>query len=274
MTAALVLTTDELRVSTTVAGAPVPAALRADWSTEDMPVADLVALRGLLARGLASSGAGDVSLADDLSLALGPFLTGRVLVDVQRDGAVRPGRRLIAKGAAGVVSCAEHGPDLWQVEPADPDPVERLVADLVDHLPDTEASHPGVTLPTDLLAEAERRSATGATEHTRGMLVRRGLPPGTAEVVARVLGDLGTTVTVRSSHRNGSTTRCAAITWLETGSTGVWLAVPDDDPLADVDPAVPPTGLAGHTKLRPVSTGTLRDEVRDVVEILGSEWTG
>jgi hypothetical protein len=271
MTAALVLTTDELRVSGTVAGAPLPAVLQAGWSTEDVPVADVVALRGLLARGLAIAGGGAVRLADDLTLALGPFLAGRVLVEVQRDGGTRQGRRLIAKGPTGLVRCAEQGPDLWRVEPVHPDQVEQLVADLAGHLPDGEPSHPSATLATDLLVEAERWSTTGAPEHLPGKLARRGLPPGTAEVVARVLGDLDATVTVRSLRRNGSDARYAAITWLETGSSGVWLAVPDDGPGADGDIAAAPTGLASHTELRPVTADALRTELRDVLGSLGTE---
>jgi len=160
------------------------------------------------------------------------------------------------------------------VEPVRSDPVEQLMAELVGHLCDAEPPYPSAVLPTDLLIEAERRSTTGATEHMPNMLVRHGLPLATAEIVTRVLGDLDTTVTVRSSHRNGSTARCAAITWLETRSSGVWLAMPDDDPRADDDMAVPPTGLAGHTELRPVSTGTLRNQLRDVLAVLETEWTG
>lgn len=271
MTAPLVLTTDELRVSGRIAGAALPPVLHAGWSTEDIPVADVVALRGLLARRLAIAGEGEVRLAGDLSLALGPFLADSALVEMQRDGRTRPGRRLIAKGPAGLVGCVEHTPDLWQVEPIHPDQVQRLVAELVDHLPAGEPSGPSVTLATDLLVEAERLSTTGATGHLPGKLARRGLPPAAAEMVASVLGDLDTTVTVRSLHRNGSITRYAAITWLETGSSGVWLAVPDDGPGADGDIDAVPTGLASHTELRPVNVDALRTELAEALGILGTE---
>jgi hypothetical protein len=261
----LLLTTDELRVSAAINGGQIPEALRAGWSAEDIPVADVVALRGLLARGLATAHDTEVELASGLDAAVLPLLTADTLVDVQRDAVARPGRWLIAANAGGVVRCAEQSPDLWCIETDPEEPIERMLTELLGHLPDQEPSGATVTLPTDLLVEAERRSASSA-EHLQGMLAKRGMRPADADLVADIVCDLQATVTVRSLHRDGSTTTSsAALTWLETASTGVWLAIPVDAAQRDDEIPVASADLATHTELRSTGRRELHAEVRDVL---------
>jgi hypothetical protein len=242
----LVLTTDELRVSATIHGGRLPVTVDSGWSTEDIPVADVVALRGLLARGLATSHDTDVRLAGDLAAIIAPLLSTSSIVEARRDGFVRPGRWLVATSTAGVVSAAERQPDLWHLGSG-----EDLFERLLGHLDDTEPARQGATVPTELLIEAERLPA----EHLAVALAERGLRPEVADLVAAVVAGLRATVTVRTLHRNGSATECAAITWLETAAAGVWLAIPSDDEQTE----------ANHTELRPTDRHGLLVELRDLL---------
>lgn len=103
----LTLTTDELRVAAALAGGRLPVALDGGWSTEDVPVADTVALRGLLARGLAVAEELTVSLTDTAAVVTA-LLEPRTLIEVRRDGAAHAGRWLVTELAA----CTEARPDL------------------------------------------------------------------------------------------------------------------------------------------------------------------
>jgi hypothetical protein len=248
----LTLSTDELRVSATLRGGGIPAMLDSAWSTEDVPVADIVALRGLLARGLATGQGTSVTLSQDVVAAVGPLLAARTLLEAQRDGRRRPGRWLVAETADSTVSCTETRPDVWSIRHTDSAPTE-LFTELVGRLSEAEPQGTPVRLPTDLLVNAERSSTPGAT------LTRAGLAPEDAETVARVLNDLQAMATVRSLRRHGTARDAAAITWLETTSAGLWLAVPDDG----IDLAN--AGLVSHTELRPTTRDELLDELRDML---------
>jgi hypothetical protein len=231
MTTTLVLTADELRVAAKVSGSDARV-VDGGWAEEDLAVADVVALRGLLARGLAttrtmSSGV-ELTLTIAARGALAPLLRPELVIEVSRDTATGGQRWLIGQAAAGTVVAEEREPDIWRVRPADapvPDVVTAIVADLTGGL------LPGptgtvVTVPTSVLVDAERHRLTRDPAAVVAELTDAGLPDGAAATVATVLADLEAFVTVRLTSSIGGVRVTDALTWLEAGRSGVWLAVP------------------------------------------------
>lgn len=248
MTTTLVLTADELRVAAKVSGSHTRV-VDGGWAEEDLAVADVVALRGLLARGLAttrtmSSGV-ELTLTAVARGALEPLLRPELVIEVSRDTATGSQRWLVGQAADGTVVAEEREPDIWCVRPADapvPDVVTAIVTDLITELPsDLTATGMAVTVPTSVLVDAEQRRHTRDPAAVVAELTDAGLPDGVAATVARMLADLEAFVTVRLTNRIGGVRVTDALTWLEAGRSGIWLAVPThvdgpaDAPLADDD---------------------------------------
>lgn len=242
---ALVLTADELRVAARAFGATAPAALNAEWAAEDIAVADVVALRGLLARGLAATRSGEVVLTAALFAALRPLLQADLLIEVIRDATTSARRWLIAQAAGGTVVAEERDPDVWQLRRADA-PARRLaaaiVAELIAELP--AASAPAtpqvVAVPTAALVAAERQRWRG-TAYAVAELTGAGLADADATTVGNLLGDVNAFVTVRLAAHEHESWTADAVTWFETGAAGSWLATVEqpadltDDPATDRD---------------------------------------
>jgi hypothetical protein len=252
----LALSSDELRIAIAVHGGNPPAALDGGWSADDRPVADTAALRSLLARDLAAASETGVALSDDMSTVAAAFTDTPALTELRRDGAACPGRWLITQHT---VTCVESRPELWRVL-RNRDVTTDLIASCIDHLPNETPPSAQVSLPTDLLVEAERRSTTCTTEQVAGTLAAHGLRHESANLVARLLADVHTTVTLRTAHRDGMTVHGSAVTWLETESMGVWLAVPTGDEQSLNQPDV-----AANTELRSATRAAVVTEVHDVL---------
>ncbi|TWP50583.1 hypothetical protein FKR81_20675 [Lentzea tibetensis] len=230
----LTLTTDELRVAAGLSGRRLPVDLDGGWSTEDIPVADTVALRGLLARGLATACADElaVSLSAQAAPVTALFEPGAV-IEVRRDGAQHTGRWLVTERAG----CAESRPDLWSFAPFD---IDFLVTDLLSALPDEPSDANPIRVRTDHLVETDRRLARGEAAGTD---------------LARLLRGTRVTTTVRRVEIDGAQT-AAAVTWLETTDAGAWLAVPFE---GEED-------MESHRELRPVRREHLHALVLDVIK--------
>ncbi|HSV67587.1 MAG TPA: hypothetical protein VLJ59_17000 [Mycobacteriales bacterium] len=119
------LSSDELRALARVAGAVLPPELLDGWHREDIAVADTVAVRSLLARGLLQLRPGGVALTRAARGALDPLLDARALAGLSllgRDGDER--RQLVAESTAGTLLLTEREPDVWTLDPI-PGPAER-----------------------------------------------------------------------------------------------------------------------------------------------------
>jgi hypothetical protein len=245
----LVLTADELRVAAKVSGSSVPAAVDGGWADDDLAVADVVALRGLLARGLAS--ARDVDSGIEVTLtaaargALGPLLRPDLVIEVIRDTATSAQRWLVGQTAGTTVVAEEREPDVWRLRSVDASAsqaVAAIVAELTGELP-ADAAPPGmvVAVRTAALVHAERLRLTGEPAAVTAGLVRAGLPSDEAAELATILAEVNAFVTVRLVDRVDGLRVAGALTWLEAGARGVWLAVPkhaggpNDDPALDRD---------------------------------------
>jgi hypothetical protein len=259
MTAALrtdtpaALSSDELRALGRVAGTVLPPELLAGWHPEDHPVADTVAVRSLLARGvlqLRAGGAGPaLALTGAAGAALAPLLAARALAGVSlltRAGQER--RRLVAESAAGTLLLTEREPDVWTLDPA-ADPVERvtarLAADLLDEGPRPAPGGARLLLPADTLRLADRLVTEGRETAVPRALTRAGLPAAAAASWAAVLCGRVATGEVRLARRvEDEVFTGGGVRWVDAGPTGVWLVEPVPEEAEDGD------GEAGWYALR------------------------
>src|SRR5205814_3075321 len=113
------LSSDELRAAARLAGrAPLPA-FTTGWDPQEAAVADAVALRGLLARGLAgivsAGGCPDVRFTGPARSALGPLLAPDTLVEVTVDAATGRRRHLVGGLDDRTLLAMERHPAIWQI---------------------------------------------------------------------------------------------------------------------------------------------------------------
>ena len=257
---AVVLSSDELRVASHLAGVPTLAP-DPGWAAEDLPVADVVATRSLLARGLLDL-APEATLAPVLTILLaqpGPA------VSVRRDTATGTCRSTML----GCMLADERSPDIWHLSAA----ADRrtLIDRLAGGVPDDGAAGTPVRLPAAALTAAQRM-ATSAQEGAVADHLRSGdLGREDARALARVLARRQATTTVRIDHHAGTRRTTAALTWLETGAD-VWLAVPesttgpDDPPGSELTGPLPlPDELDEVLRLEPVTRAGLRTALTELL---------
>jgi hypothetical protein len=290
----LMLTTDELRAAATVSRCAPPAAMDGGWADEDLAVANVVALRGLQARGLATvrqSDAGvEVVLTAAVCAALRPLLGSDAMIEVVRDTAGGLRRWLIGQAGEMTVVAEEREPDVWRLSPADA-PATHIAASIVAELTAQLPTHPVVAgtvamVATSALIAAERHASRNEPAAAIAELTDAGLPDADAARVAAILAKVGAFVTVRrTDHANGLRT-IDALTWLEAGTGGTWLTVPkrcdgpDDNPAAAGDhqrvedlPYV--AELDQITELRAVGATDIQAGLADLLDVELTElaWT-
>lgn len=240
LTAPAALSSDELRALARVAGAVLPPELLDGWHSDDTPVADTVAVRSLLARGVLQLHAGGVALTGAVRVALDPLLQARALAGLTllpHDGPER--RRLVAESAAGTLLLTEREPDVWTLDPI-PGPVERatgwLAADLLDEGPRLAPGGAGFTAPAEALRQADRLLTAGRGGDIAAVLTGVGVPTAVAEVWAAVLRRRVATGEVRLTRRvSTGVFTGGGVRWVDAGTAGVWLVEPagtdeDGDP--------------------------------------------
>jgi hypothetical protein len=290
----LVLTTDELRAAAKVSGSAALAAMDGGWADEDLAVANVVALRGLQARGLATvrqSDAGvEVVLTAAVCAALRPLLGSDVAIEVIRETPSGAQRWLIGQAGAATMVAEEREPDIWSLSAPDLPATRvaaRIAAELTAELP-TDLLFVGTvaTIPTPVLIAAERRASRDESAAGIIELVDAGLSDADAATVAAILTKACAFVTVRRvSHGDGLRT-VHGLTWLEAGTCGTWLAIPtrsdgpDDHPAADldhqhVDDLPYPDELDPVTELRAVGPADIRAELAELLdaELADLAWT-
>lgn len=256
--APVVLSSDELRVIARVAGTVLPPDLLDGWHEDDTAVADTVAVRCLLARGMLQLRPGGVALTRATGTALDPLLYARALGGLSLLGQEREERRrLVAESATGTLLLTEREPDVWTLDPV-PDPAEHVIAWLaLELLEDTPHPAPGGTsfaAPAATLREVDRLLAVGRDPDAVLALTGAGVPPSAAELWVTALrgrlatGDVQLTRRLRTGVFAGGTVR-----WVDAGTAGIWLVEPDHEPDDGDDPTVRLTdaGTAGvRTALR------------------------
>lgn len=240
------LSADELRSAARLAGRePLPVFAPA-WAPEELGVADAVAVRGLLARGLAevreTPDGPYVALRPGVRSALDPLLATDALAEVHRDaGPFGRRRHVLAESATGRVLAEERHPSIWDLRSADDQggtALLRIAESLVPfHGPESVAGR-GYPVSGRALADADAMLARDEAARLADLLRGDGLDGTDAEALAAVLSAACALVTVRTTRRRGGDVCAAdAVTWLDAGAAGLWLvtAMPDDDPDPDHD---------------------------------------
>jgi hypothetical protein len=239
------LSSDEVCAAARLAGiAPLPL-FATGWAPEEAGVAGAVALRGLLARGLAvvrepEDGPG---LTPAARWALEPLLVPGTLVEIRRDeGPLGRRRHVLGETGERRVLAAERMPSIWDLMMIG-EPVGTVTRTLVDPLiPDHGQVPPRqVTASGRALAAAETLLAQDGAARLPRMLEGHGLDGPAAQTLATALSSARVLVTVRIVRRDGTDARTAdALTWLDAGPSGLWLVTPAEppgDPDADDEPA-------------------------------------
>jgi hypothetical protein len=222
----MVLSSDELRAAARLAGwAPLPV-FDTSWVSEEVGIADAVAIRGLLARGLATvrdvDGCPEAGLTSAASAALNPLLRPDAIVEIHRDS-WSSGRRcqMTAEADGSVVLAEEREPLVWQVHQRSGSAelcARPVVTCLIEELAETEraAQIRDMAVTPNALAAAQTLVAQGHAKQNSDPLVG-------------LLAEVSVTVTVRMSRQVDPSTRVtAAVTWLDAGKTGIWLVEPAD----------------------------------------------
>jgi hypothetical protein len=239
------LSSDELCAAARLAGlAPLPL-FEPGWGDEEAGAAGAVALRGLLARGIAVAGEAPdgPALTPEARSALEPLLTPDAVLEIQRDEGPG-GRRRHVLGEIGCrrVLAAERTPSIWDLMTIEEPPGE-VVRALAEPLIPGSGRVPALAgLRLDVsgraLARAEALLVQGGAARLARTLADHGLDDRDAHALAMVLSAARALVTVRlARHAEDGTREADAVTWLDAGPSGLWLvalAEPDGDP--DRDP--------------------------------------
>jgi hypothetical protein len=234
--APIALSSDELRALARVGGAVLPPELLDDWHADDTAVADVVAVRSLLARGMVQLRPGGVVLTRAAGTALDALLHARALCGLgllSPDGEER--RRLVAESGTGTLLLTEREPDVWTVDPI-PGPAERaaawLATDLLEEGLRPAPSGTSFVAPAEALRRADRLVTAGRAADVASTLTGAGVPAGAAATWATVLSGRMTAGEVRLTRRlSAGVFAGGTVRWVDAGPAGVWLVepeVPDD----------------------------------------------
>lgn len=242
------LTVEELAVGARLVGRTPAAPFTPGWAEDERGVAEAVALRGLIARGLVEAGVAgdDPRLTPDTRSELLPLLAPDALVELIVDPTGGPRRRTVLGRAGGERRRAvEQSPGLWRVDGADDLDVE----------PGCESTVEGVAvrIGRSTVDEVERLLAGGGAEFVPALLERSGVdsPHETSELLRRI----ARITTIRAVAQPGPDQRLAsAYTWLETTGHGFWeITVTEDDDYL----------------LEPTSAARIRAALADARELVG-----
>lgn len=247
----ITLTADELSAAAGLAGCTALPAFWPEWTEGERGVAAAVAVRGLLARGLAESHDTTVRLNPGLRLCLEPIFSPSTVVEVVVDSMSAGTRRTVAASAAAsagttAILAAEGPPLVWRLS------ILPDHAVVIPPLPGGPSPVPGRhTIPADLLSTVESLLIQHAASAVPALLERSGVDGGLAPVLVQAQ----TLTTVRLARRLDRDIRsAAAVSWLDAGSAGLWLVtLTDEEPAAYV--------LEGTTtaQLRDLLAELLRD---------------
>ncbi len=225
------LSSDELCAAARLAGCvPLPA-FEPGWAPEEAGVAAAVAVRGLLARGLATAGDAP-ELTPGARSALDPLLDPCTLHEIQRDAGPAGRRRHVLGESSGRLLATERAPSIWALSAVDEpaaDAVRAIAEPLIPRVGTAPAAR-RLTVSGALLTAAETLLAQDGRAALPGLLRRHGVAAADAGALTAVLASAGTLVTVRTARRTRTGARAAeAVTWLDAGPSGLWSVTASED---------------------------------------------
>ncbi len=262
------MSSDDLRAAARLAGVTPLPAFESGWAAEELGVADAVAVRGLLARGLAEARDTDVALTESARHALDPLLSPDTLVEILRD-AGPAGRRghVLGRSANGMVLAAERAPSIWELRAAEPPAALSVSGPLIPPYERAVATRDRFVVGGEALDRAETLLAQGGGERLPALLRGDGLDEPDAASLAEILSLMRVLVTVRTVSRSGDSRTADALTWLDAGTAGLWTVAPaedgDDEPHETHDAAYTVTAAdheSVHDALTDLLAGALEEQ--------------
>lgn len=262
------LSSDELRALARVAGAVLPPELLDGWHRDDVAVADTVAVRSLLARGLLQLRPGEVALTRATRGGLDPLLDARALAGLHllgRDGQER--RQVVAESTAGTLLLTEREPDVWTLDPI-PGPAERaaawLAADLLEDGMRPAPTGVAFTVPAGTLRQVDQLITAGRCADAATELTGIAAPDAPVDRWAAVRRSREASGEVRLTRRLAAGVFAGGtVGWLDAGTAGVWLVEPDEPPGDDVEDTAEPAVRftdAGVTGVRAALAALLEED--------------
>jgi len=235
-----VLSVDELAAAARTLGLAPPAMFHSGWSDDDRPVADTVALKCLLARGLAQvrdeNGRPAVGLTTEARALLTPLLTPTAVVSVET---APRGRLVVAEVAETVTVAEERQPSLWYLT-TEPGPAESVAAELVPVRATPPAAQEPLALTPGLSARLDHHLLAGDGADALARTARRsGMSTSDADRFALVVAAVEATTAVSAWRRSGPDQWAGGtVRWLDAGPYGLWMRQnepPDDCDGSDED---------------------------------------
>ena len=243
-TAVPALSVDELRVVSRLTGMPLAPMLQEEPDDEpDAPLRDVVALRALVARGLAWLAAGEdgvtrPTLAPGCRRVLAPLAGAATIVEVELEVGEELLRHVLAEGQGGLLHLAERDPDVWAVGDDDRPLGERLATMVARHA-DGCAAPAGVRveLPTDAHLTVDALLLEGFDDQVAPELERAGVPGEAARAWAAALTGRRGCGAVRAARREAGAFAAGDVRWVAAGQRGLWL-VEEGEPDGDLSEPV------------------------------------
>ncbi|HMJ74560.1 MAG TPA: hypothetical protein VK507_01235 [Iamia sp.] len=238
----ITLTVHELRALARLEGLVLPAfATDAD---EDDPVIDLVALRGLVARGLvvlADDAGSGVDLAPDLAEVVTPARDALAVVEVddERSGAALLGWGVVGTDDGPCCTFVEQPGAVVEVSRSDTSLLAAVAAHVgVDAVAPTPAPD-GFVVALGLQVAADAAVLDGARDEALALLVEGGAPVPTATRWVEAVATRRRAVGVQVARRDepDGPVRAAEVHWLVAGDGTAWMLTPRAEPIDDPEAA-------------------------------------
>lgn len=228
------LSVDELRVIALVTGTALPPRLRSDLDDDDLALIEPVAIRSLVAHGLAV-------LTDEPGVALAPGAANRLApllapiavaeVDVEVDG-TEPRHHVVVAGERGeVLALHERELDIWSVERPEV-PLSEVVWELLELSDDGLVPPTGdrLTLPALAHLEVEGLGRAERWEAVTGALTEAGVGGETAQRWRAALQQRRLAASVHLCRTLAPEIfEEGTLRWLDAGTAGVWQLTDESD---------------------------------------------
>jgi hypothetical protein len=249
------LSVDELRAVSRLTGMALAPMLQEEPADEpDSPLRDVVAMRSLLARGLAwlaqdDDGVRQPAVAPGCNRALAPLANPDAIVEVELEVGDELLRHVLAQGDGELLHLAERDPDVWALIDDGCGLHDLLRAMVSGHVDGCAAARGRrLELPTEAHLRVDALLLEGFEDQVEPELVASGVPTATAGAWAVALRERRGAGAVRVAHRRaGGVLAGGDVRWVAAGEHGLWLVEEGEPGDHDED------GSAGTTVLRDVT---------------------
>jgi hypothetical protein len=229
--------TDELRLLARLSGTALPPSLGSTWLDGDEMVADVVAARVLLARGMISlGGTNALRVTAAVDQMFSPLRQAKTILEIEIKLAGSGTRREIAAWNPDCgVHLVEREPDVWQLTPSQTRP------QLADLLPSSSATPQELafTIEVATFDRVRLHHQAGQAAVARDLLSWAGVAAPDAGSWMSALDGQRTEVLIRTAQRlDEDSFALDELWWLDCGEAGVWRLVMQSDPGEDSAPTI------------------------------------